>query len=433
MANRNFMRKGMLFQSFVLKILFYIIYRTIKFIIDIESMIWMITKNIIYQEKECDDGKDVEIYDVLIRHKFYIDDPSKETDFIYFHNSFTSYEKILKSNNWHFYSLTEYYAYFIYLHESYDFKTNESFTTYAFKHCTLIAKVNAEDFLTTTSIVKNINGKTINLFAMSYSCIDDILSVLQHLAPSPKYNDKKIQIFKDYSSLDSVLKLIEMKNNLTIDECRKIVLNGMKCILKNQKDNEIWFIEMRPENIALIPYIHSSLPSIIHVYYGRDKIDQALLYYLKEHDYKDNQLKELIVMRKKMKKLMAFFTWKGYFERSLLNRVKPQNQLQLALTLISKSVLDYRLNRKYFISDIIYYERFITDPYITLTNLLKNCGLLNQFSVPEITSIKEHQVKRKFTSEEIEEIKNVTELIGLYDENKRSMEVTSYLDTDCYL
>uniref|UniRef100_A0A0N5B3E5 Uncharacterized protein n=1 Tax=Strongyloides papillosus TaxID=174720 RepID=A0A0N5B3E5_STREA len=431
----NVMGREILFQSFLIKIIIYLIYRIIRIIIGVESLIWMILKNIIYQEKNEDDGNDVKIYDILMRYKFYHTDPSKETDFLYFFNSFTSYDKIISSNNWHFYSLNDYYAYFIYIPKQYTFQSNISFTTYAFKNGIFLAKVNACDFLSTTNIVKNLNGKSIMLYDMPFSCVDDFLALIYNLIPSPKHNDKVIKIFKDYSSLSSVQRLINTNDNLTHDECKKILLNVMRCIMKNQKQNEIWLIEARSENIPLIPYIHSSSPSIIHAFYGRDKIDQAILYYLKEHDYKDKQLKELIVMRRKMKKFMTFFTWKTSFDKSLLNHVKPHNPLQLALTLISKSILDYRLYKKYFINDIIYYERFISDPYVTITHFLENCGLLNQFSIPEISSIKEHQVKRKFTDDEVDEIRSIVEMIDLYGNNKRLFNDTTitHLETDVYL
>lgn len=430
------MGKEILFQYFVIKIIVYLIYRIIRTIIHIESLIWMILKNIIYQEKEEDDGNDVKVYDILMRYKFYLTDPSKETDFICFFNSFTSYDKIISSNNWHFYSLNNYYAYFIYLPQSYTFQSNSSFTTYTFKNGIFLAKVNASDFLSTTNIVKNLQGKSIMLFDMPFSCVDDFLSLLYNLIPAPKHDDKIIKIFKDYSSLNSVLKIINTNDNLTHEECKKILLNVIRCIMKNQKNNEIWIIEMASESISLIPYIHSpSTSSILYAFYGRDKIDQAILYYLKEHDYKDKQLKELLVMRRKLKKFMTFFTWKTLFEKAILNRVKPQNPLQLALTLISKSILDYRLHKKYFINDIIYYEQFVSDPYITLTHFLKNCGLLNQFTIPEISSIKEHQVKRKFTENEIEEIRSIIGMIDLYGENKELFNDSSitYHETDEYL
>ncbi|CAI4227081.1 unnamed protein product [Auanema sp. JU1783] len=355
----------------IFKFIFYIIYRSIRSIIQLESdiiaLIRVVTKANITNE--------VEFFHILARNRLDNSDICRECDFLLFSDHFGHFDE-LADQRWHIYSITDQYVYFCQIPSEEDLSIlkNPKLSITFYEKAEKVARVN---HITFASYMNNNMLKAKTIFLHSTPACGATLTA--KMLQSADSSARSFIVLGEPPMLSSLSILMY---SLSIEKLRELTKNVIRFSLCHYNGNQTVLIKTRSCCGKLVPYVHHSYPSIQHIFVTSKNPSDGIPRLISKTSTSIPIFRIICFFIRQAYPFCDFFTSWRRLERDTVVKIGPNDSVEFTLAHIMGATVNYQRTLKYYALDIIYFEDLMIDTASVLRPILYLCGL-SELVIPE--------------------------------------------------
>ncbi|KAK0410112.1 hypothetical protein QR680_004953 [Steinernema hermaphroditum] len=406
------------FAEAVLALVFYVLYRILRALIQLESDLFVLVKKALlyYRKKEVVGGDQLEVSTILARKRFHLTDLARDVDFLSFFEHWESIE-CLEDPRWMVYTVTRKHAYFVKMPNSsieYAVEDSAFLGPTMFQLADKVARIPIDAFIEQSRAYRNFKGKVIVISTMARSGSTLMAKMLQ----ATDHTRRDILVFSEPDVFSVIATMIDDFSGIDLWKGRRLLLATTRFMCKDQLRDQTVVLKMKSNCTRLVPHFHAVTPSVMHLFLARDQLEHSLVSQMLFAHHSPALFKMVLILRRTSPALCAWITTWCQYETRMVNMIDPRSVLEFALAIVCRSVIDYKLFRKFFSTPIIYYEEMVSETVTTLRRIFSVCGL-SDLQIPESIACKRknsgNPLGKQLSSEEKAVVKRITEMIGFYD------------------
>ncbi|PIC30547.1 hypothetical protein B9Z55_021750 [Caenorhabditis nigoni] len=374
-------------EKLLLRFFTYLIFRFLHLLLLLESDIYALLLRLFDKKNENDE---VEIFNIFARYRFDSTDVTKESDFLCFHEKTTLFEEICEEG-WHIYSITDRYVYFVKIQpiseDNFDktisIEKCSKLSNFLYQNAEKLARCQLETFQRITKTLSPSRGKIVIFHSATGSGATTVGKLLQSCDGSKM----SLLVVGEPPFLTSLSLLY---NKFSIEDLRNLSKSVIRYSTMHQKSQQTLVFKSRSSSTKIVPFIHSSLPSVQHFFITRknsnDTISRLLL---KTSTEFNSSVFQFLLKFGQFLDISWISSWKDLEAETFL-RVGPKTDVEFSMSQVFGSILNYRRNRQYFVPDMPYVEDLISDTAIHIRPLLDLCEI-SDLAIPECIEWKRNQ------------------------------------------
>ncbi|TKR61261.1 hypothetical protein L596_028394 [Steinernema carpocapsae] len=271
-----------------------------------------------------------------------------------------------------------------------------------------------DNFIEQSKHFKNFKGKVIVISTMARSGSNLMAKMLQ----ATDQSRRNILVFSEPDVFSVIATRMDDFSGIDLRKGRQLLLATTRFMCKDQLRDQTIVLKMKSNCTRLVPHFHAAAPSVMHLFLARDQLEHSLVSQMLFAHRSPSLFKMVLILRKTSKWFCSWITTWCQYETRMVNMIEPKSVLEFALAVVCRSVIDYKLFRKYFSTPVIYYEEMVSETVTTLRRIFSVCGL-SDLQIPESITCKRKNsgapLAKQLTNEEKTVVKKITEMIGFYD------------------
>ncbi|KAE9551480.1 hypothetical protein FO519_005300, partial [Halicephalobus sp. NKZ332] len=367
-----------------------------------------------------------EIMTILGRRRLYPSDVARDVDFLVFHAELNKFS-VLDDPKWQLYSINSKYAYFVEMPfgvSEYSFKFCDSISEAQFGEAQRLARVSWERFIQKCDKnwqFKGGIGKVIALTTMLNSGSSSLCHLIQQVAEESP-NPNSIMIFSKPDAFTQLSSYCESYEEFGVQKCRMMLLVLLRYFCKDQTKNQTYILRLRPSCIRLVQHFHSVAPHVMNVFTARDQLEHSISLFINPKTEAESDYSKLSIVLRNTCRIFSNIPTVCLGENYSVNAIRPKSMIELAVALICSSVINYKKQKKYYITPVIYYENLISETRENLKSLFDLCGLtdlrISNSLVEAAKGLgeKESGYIKELSNEEKPVIEQTTQLLEFYSD-----------------
>ncbi|CAD6196408.1 unnamed protein product [Caenorhabditis auriculariae] len=406
------------------RLLVVVLFRLVHWVLLLESDLYALIKRLLRPEQTL-----IEVFNLVGRFRIDETDAARDSDFLIFHDYFTNFDEICESY-WSVYHITESYVYLV-KHENRGPADDENeknkenaepsiekcskLTRYLFNNAEKVARIKFDDFAKLARALPPFRARVV----MIHSTPCGGGTVAAKLLQSCDRSQRSLLVLGEPPALTSLALLL---NVCSIERMRAITQATMRFCLLHQKPNQTVVLKARPCCTKLVPYVHSTCPSVHHVFIStRSPVDVITRLVL--HTSLQMPVFSMTCWMMKNWPLLCdtFFSWRQ-LEAETVVKIGPTTEVEFALAQVMGATINYQRNLKYYALDMVYVEDLMRETASVIRPLLNVCDV-SDLAIPEC-------IEWKRSEENV--LRNVWDSFPLEEHDRlRTKLLVEFLQQEC--
>ncbi|CAJ0577213.1 unnamed protein product, partial [Mesorhabditis spiculigera] len=357
---------------FPLKFLLYLLYRIVRTIILLESDFVAAFKRLC--TCEC---CDVEFLHILTRFRLDPTDRPNAVDFLAFHDGFGDFSEILHPD-WLIYDIDDTFVYLAKLPDTSHLLTADTCCRMGdelFASGEKLARVRLETFIERSGRLPPFASRVVFLHLPPCSGGTTVARMLQ--ACDPTYQN--LCVYGEPPVTTSLACLID---ELPVELLKRLTLATLRHALHHQKNDQTIVYKCRFNSGRLIPFIHATVPSVLHCLVGTRAPDIAVSKLMLRAGQQTNFFQIISRMREEFRWISDKISSWPQMQLRAVQQVGPKDAFEMAAALFIGSQLVLERCLPYLAIDPICFEELMSDTARLFGPLADLCELTD-LHIPE--------------------------------------------------